>query len=137
MDQPALTGRWRVVEVGGAAVADDPEAAGPQAEVQFAADGDATGSTGVNRFRSRYTLTDDVLSFTPLAMTRMAGPPEAMAGERAIVAALEAGGNVQLVARDAVTDLGDELFVTSAGGRPSDGLRLRRLAPPAPTPMID
>lgn len=51
-------------------------------------DGRFAGSGGVNRLMGDYTLTGDVLTLSNAASTMMAGPPDAMAQEQAILAAL-------------------------------------------------
>lgn len=48
----------------------------------------ASGFAGVNRFTGSYELDAEGLSFGPLASTRMAGPPEAMALEQVYLEAL-------------------------------------------------
>lgn len=55
----------------------------PEATTQLLIDGDhVSGTMGVNRFAGR--LVDDLLA-TPLAVTRMAGPPEAMVQENTLL----------------------------------------------------
>jgi putative lipoprotein len=51
-------------------------------------DGRFAGSGGVNRLMGGYTLAGDALTFAEAASTMMAGSPEAMAQEQAILAAL-------------------------------------------------
>jgi len=52
--------------------------------------GRASGSTGVNAFTGSFQQTGDTLRFGPLATTRRAGPPPAMAIESAYLKALQA-----------------------------------------------
>lgn len=52
-------------------------------------DNQVHGFAGVNQLNGTYTLEDNRLTFGPLAMTRMAGSPEAMALEQRFSAALE------------------------------------------------
>ena len=48
----------------------------------------AAGFAGVNRFSGSYQVRGTSLQFGPLAATRMAGPPQAMAGEADYLATL-------------------------------------------------
>jgi heat shock protein HslJ len=57
--------------------------------IQFA-EKDVSGFSGCNRFRGTYTYADGKLTFSPLASTRMACPPEQMETERKILQLLEA-----------------------------------------------
>jgi heat shock protein HslJ len=57
--------------------------------IQFA-EQDVSGYSGCNRFRGTYTYADGKLSFSPLAGTRMACPPEQMETERKVMQLLEA-----------------------------------------------
>ena len=57
--------------------------------LRFDDDGRVTGTTGVNRMAGGWALAQGVLTLGPLAMTRKAGPPERMAVEAALVAALD------------------------------------------------
>lgn len=68
------------------------------------------GSGGVNRLMGGYTLAGDSLTFAAVASTMMAGPPEAMAQEQAIVAALPT------VRRYAIA--GDQLTLLGDAGQP-------------------
>jgi putative lipoprotein len=86
-----------------------PAADRRQPNVIFGADGRMTGFSGINRFSGAYTVEGQNLKFSNLAMTRMAGTPEAMAVEQKIVAALRAttgwrmaGGKLELLAGDRV-----------------------------------
>lgn len=72
---------WRVVGVG------DLDVTGG-ACLTFGDDGQVSGSGGVNRLTGAYSVDGPVLTFGPLATTRMAGPPELMAEEQAVLAAL-------------------------------------------------
>lgn len=62
---------------------------GTTATLAFA-EGRAFGSAGVNRYSGSAELDGERLAFGPLAVTRMAGLPEAMADEDAFLAALSA-----------------------------------------------
>ena len=76
--------------------------------LRFDHGGRVTGTTGVNRLAGSWTLADGVLTLGPLAMTRKAGPPERMAVEAALVAALDAPL--------AVAPAGDGIRLGGAGG---------------------
>lgn len=71
-------------------------------------DGTVTGMLAVNRVNGSYELSGDDISFSRLATTKMAGPPEAMEQEQRFLAALEAAAVVQV--RDAT------LVMTDADG---------------------
>ena len=58
--------------------------------------GRAQGSTGLNTFTGSYQQTGSTLTFGPLASTRRAGPPPAMALESALLKALEATASAQV-----------------------------------------
>ncbi|MFM9034941.1 MAG: YbaY family lipoprotein [Mycobacterium sp.] len=78
---------WKFTEVDGnpVVVADQMREPGMVLHNQ---DSRLSGSGGVNRLMGGYTLAGDALSFSQVASTMMAGPPEAMAQEQVIVAAL-------------------------------------------------
>ncbi len=79
---PALEGEWTVAAMPGGVLED----AAPT--IAFG-DGRASGWAGVNRFMGSYALEGATLTIGPLAMTRMAGPPERMEQESRLAAALE------------------------------------------------
>lgn len=83
--RPTPAGTWGVAEVAGRAVAPERPPV-----LRFDGDGRLTGTTGVNRLTGGWSLAEGVLTLGPLAMTRMAGPPDRMATEAALVAALGA-----------------------------------------------
>lgn len=72
------------------------------------ADGKVSGHLAVNSFTGNYELSGNDIRFSPLASTRMAGPPEAMAQETHFLGALEAASRVE------ATD--DELTISDASG---------------------
>jgi heat shock protein HslJ len=80
--EPKLSGDWKLVKLG-----DEATGAGAMVTLSVAADGKVSGSTGVNRFGG--ALAKEKKLFGPLAMTRRAGPPEAMAVEAAYTKALD------------------------------------------------
>jgi heat shock protein HslJ len=65
-----------------------PAAGIRQPELGFDPEGRLHGCAGVNRVMGSYTVSDGVLRCGQVAMTMMAGPPEAMAYEQAFVTAL-------------------------------------------------
>ena len=98
-DPAGLVGRdWLVAEVAGTPAPDDDPPS-----LRFDPDGRVSGSTGINRLAGDYELVGGVVTVGPLALTRMAGPPDRMELESAVVAAL-----------------GSELGVVAEG----DGVRL-------------
>ncbi|MBI5432954.1 MAG: META domain-containing protein [Planctomycetes bacterium] len=78
---------WRIVAVGEVVPAEPME----PLELRFElSESRVSGSTGVNRFFGTFERSGETLRFRPLAMTRRAGPPEAMALEASLVGAFEA-----------------------------------------------
>jgi heat shock protein HslJ len=105
---PLIGKTWTLTMLEGAEVP-PPAADRRQPSLSFGADGRIRGSTGVNTFSGTYTLDGQNLKFGNLAMSRMAGPPEAMTLEQKLVAALRAttawrvnGGKLELLAGDRV-----------------------------------
>lgn len=85
---PPLTDtHWKLVEVRGQPIGVAEEFDEPSL-VLSAQDSRLAGSGGVNRLIGGYTLAGDSLAFTQVGTTMMAGPPEAMRQEQAILAAL-------------------------------------------------
>lgn len=78
---------WKVVSVQGVPVVVAEQMREPHL-VLNGQDGRFAGSGGVNRLMGGYTLTGEDLTLSNAASTMMAGPPEAMAQEQAILAAL-------------------------------------------------
>jgi heat shock protein HslJ/membrane-bound inhibitor of C-type lysozyme len=76
-------GPWTVVEAGGSPV---PTDAG--AEIRFADDGRVSGRSGCNAFTGPFRLTGEALGLGPLAATRRLCPPDRMAVEERVLAAL-------------------------------------------------
>lgn len=60
----------------------------PLPELSFDDGGRLNGTSGVNRLMGSYEVGDGAVTFGPLATTRMAGPPELMAQEQAVVGVL-------------------------------------------------
>lgn len=82
-----MTGRWRVTSIGGVAIA-----AGSSAPwVNFDESGAVSGFTGCNNFSGTYSVSDQRLSFGPLATTRRACIGDAAANERAFLGAIGDG----------------------------------------------
>ncbi len=103
---------WLVEHLGGVATT------GREPRLVFGDDGRLSGSTGVNRMLGQYEVEDGVIRFGALGSTRMAGPPEAMAQERVLLAVL--AGEVPF-ARD-----GDRLVVVPGTDSAPAGAELRR-----------
>ena len=59
-----------------------------RASLAFAADGAISGNGSINRFNGRITVEETTLKVGPLASTKMAGPPAAMAQESKYLKAL-------------------------------------------------
>ena len=78
---------WKLIEVEGQPI----QVAEQMGEPQLVLNGQESrfaGSGGVNRLMGGYALDGDALAFAHVASTMMAGPPEAMQQEQAIVGAL-------------------------------------------------
>ena len=78
---------WKLVEVQGQPV-QAAEAMREPNLVLHGEDSRLSGSGGVNQLMGGYTAGGDSLTFSQVAMTMMAGPPDAMQQEQAIVTAL-------------------------------------------------
>lgn len=111
VDQPAdPTGRaeglrgtaWVLEDLAGAGVVDRV-----QATLEFAEDGTVSGNGSCNRFHGTVTVTDDAISFSPQAATRMMCPEAVMQQETAYLAALESAKRFE-------TD-GTYLYIHAAG----------------------
>ena len=85
---------WTLTELNGKAVPPSEDKRRPY--LIFQTDSKVNGSGGINRLMGGYTRKGAMIKFTPAAMTRMAGPPELMAQERAFTLALAAANNYQL-----------------------------------------
>lgn len=96
---------WKIVEVGGRPVDLSETMREPQL-VLSGQDGQFAGSGGVNRLFGGFTVQGDSLTFSPVASTLMAGAPEAMQQEQAIVGAL-AKVHGYRIAGDHLTLLGE------------------------------
>lgn len=94
---------WMVTDLSGEAVGDRPPT------LHFEEDGQVYGNGGVNRVRGTWALTDGRLTFGPIVATLMAGPPERMAVERAILGLLT--GPLTVTVAD------DELLLSAEDGR--------------------
>ena len=100
---------WKLTEVNGQPVTVTDGMREPNLVLQRQ-DSRFAGSGGVNRLMGGYTLDGDSLTFSNAASTMMAGPPDAMAQEQAIVAALP---NVRGYAID-----GEHLTLLGDAGKP-------------------
>ena len=88
---PDLAGTsWSVTSYNNGKEAVVSVAADSELTLEFGADGQVSGSAGVNTFSGGYEYDDNTLSIGPLATTRMAGPTELMDQETLYLAALEA-----------------------------------------------
>jgi heat shock protein HslJ len=87
-DVRLITGEWTLV-----AIDEQILTSGGTPTLVFEEDGSCWGSTGVNKFRSNADIkkiANGLLELGPAAVTRMAGPPEAMALERMFLERLSA-----------------------------------------------
>lgn len=100
---------WKLLQVAGQPVAVTEQTREPEL-VLNGQDGRFAGSGGVNRLMGGYTLDGSSLTFSQVASTMMAGSPEAMQQEQAIVAGL---GRVR-----AFSIAGDRLSLLDESGQP-------------------
>ena len=100
---------WKILEVAGQPVAGSQQLREPQL-VLNGQDGRFAGSGGVNRLMGGYSVDGTGLTFSQVASTMMAGPPEAMQQEQAIVAALGAVRGFGIT--------GDQLTLVDDSGHP-------------------
>jgi len=87
----SLVGTWRLVSLNGHDISPRLASLPKPPTITFAADAGLSGFAGVNRFTGRLdrsALADGVFKTSPLAMTRMAGPPDAMQLEGEFATAL-------------------------------------------------
>lgn len=108
-DTPLTDTYWKLIEVDGRPIEIGDGIRQPQL-VLNRQDGRFTGSGGVNRMMGGYSVDGDSLSFSQVAATMMAGPPEAMQQEQAIVGALGLVRGFRLTA--------DRLTLLDASGAP-------------------
>ena len=78
-------GRWLAEDIGGGGVLDRL-----QTILELAADGTVSGTGGCNRMMGKAVISGETMSFSPIASTRMACTPAAMAQEAKFFKALEA-----------------------------------------------
>ena len=98
-----LVGSWTLVAIDGQPV---PQV-GKTPTLEILEDGSAAGVSGVNRFRTTIDTAGGRLSFGPVALTKMAGPPAAMELESTFMELLGAatgyrfeGDSLRIVAGD-------------------------------------
>lgn len=87
----SLVGTWRLLSLNGQDITQRAASLPKPPTIAFAADAGISGFAGVNRFTGRLEmshLADGVFKTSPLAMTRMAGPREAMQLEGEVATAL-------------------------------------------------
>lgn len=100
---------WKIFDVAGQPIVVAQQLREPQL-VFNGQDGRFAGSGGVNRLMGSYVVDGTGLTFSQVASTMMAGPPEAMQQEQAIVAAL---GTVR-----GFSIAGDQLTLVDESGHP-------------------
>ena len=106
-DSAVLAGEWRLTEIAGAAL---PEGA-PTPTLNVAPDGTVSGNSGVNRFTGKLGSGEGKL-FGPMASTRMAGPPAAMALEDRFLEAMSAVTAFEIVGEQLVLSGPDGALLT-------------------------
>lgn len=109
----ALIGEWWLTAIGGDDVGRLLPGGTRVPTLRFEADGQLTGHAGVNRLSGRFdpvVAAEGKLTLSPVALTKMAGPPPMMELESRFVRALGQS--------DAFAITGNEL-VLSTGGEPT------------------
>lgn len=87
----SLVGAWRLVVLNGQSIASRAASLSRPPSIALTADAGISGFAGVNRFTGtleKSGLANGTFKTSPLAMTRMAGPPEAMQLEGEFATAL-------------------------------------------------
>lgn len=107
-DVSLLDTYWKLIDVAGQAVVVADGAREPH--VVLDSEGRFHGSGGVNNLMGGYTLSGDSLTFSQVASTLMAGPPDAMAQEQAVVGALGRVRGFRIA--------GDQLTLLDESGQP-------------------
>jgi len=127
----ALSGEWEVTDFGEKSITQLLPAAyeGRKPMLTIKPDGAIGGFSGVNQFGSQLeseALTQGRLSFGPIAMTRMAGPPEFMGIESRLTMAISEPRRFSL--------RGNILALMPAEGRADPLVQFRRLPGPVIAP---
>lgn len=86
-----LMGAWLLEDLGGRGVAD-----GVETTVVFDSEGRVSGSGGCNRYTGSYNLENGLLSFGPIAGTKMMCPEAVMNQEDGFLRALGDAGRVEM-----------------------------------------
>ncbi len=107
-----MLGAWCVESLGGRPVIEDPG-------VEFGTDGRITGRTGLNRMMGSFEVVDGELRCSPLATTRMAGPPELMDQENRLLAALAEPATIELDGDRLVLGTGDHELALVRASEPA------------------
>lgn len=102
-------GKWLAEDILGGGVIDRL-----QTTLEIAPDGTVSGHGGCNRYRGRVSITGESISFSPLASTKMACTPAAMAQEQKFHQALEQVRSFRISARERKLILRDGTGATVA-----------------------
>lgn len=102
-------GKWLAEDILGGGVIDRL-----QTTLEIAPDGTVSGHGGCNRYRGRVSITGESISFSPLASTKMACTPAAMAQEQKFHQALERARSFRISARERKLILRDGAGATVA-----------------------
>lgn len=102
-------GKWLAEDILGGGVIDRL-----QTTLEIAPDGAVSGHGGCNRYRGRVSITGESISFSPLASTKMACTPAAMAQEQKFHQALERARSFRINARERKLILRDGVGATVA-----------------------
>ena len=86
----SIVGRWVAKEIEGNVVGN------PKSTLEVGDDGSVSGNSAINRFRGMARIDGQTIEFGPLAMTRMAGPPELMNQESRFAKALSVAASYQI-----------------------------------------
>jgi len=94
IEKKTITGEWTLISIDQQALS-----GGGNPSLVFGEDGNCWGSTGVNQFKTTADfnqLSNGWLKLGPASVTRMAGPPEAMALEKMFLDRIQAVSSFRL-----------------------------------------
>lgn len=108
---------WALIQMRGELVANGDSGEAPTLSLSGRETGRIAGFSGVNRYFGTYELGDGTVTLSITGMTRMAGPPEAMALEQAFVELANGGSCTYDVAEQTLNLYRDDRLVMMFGLR--------------------
>jgi heat shock protein HslJ len=98
-----LQGKWRIEEISGSAII-----AKSEPSIFFDTDGSISGNASCNKFKGRFTLTGEGLSFSETGASRMMCDQPLMDQERTLLASLQSVRRFEVVSAGQIRFLGDD-----------------------------